>query len=183
MDSEKEEEEVRLRTDGEIVEDIRKETTWVNGETVNEDEGDGEDCNDDDEQITLAEMMDAAVKLEGGAPTVGGCGPELSNLCRKFRIELRRVMMLKAQQMTLDDFFAANPQVCHTLAGCHIVLHCVTNIITHNADNALRFWGNRQYALLQFLLYTNHFFLSPFFFLMKLLSRRKVYSIYYSTVL
>ena len=59
LDSEKEEEEVRLRTDGEIVEDIRKETTWVNGETVNEDEGDGEDCNDDDEQITLAEMMDA----------------------------------------------------------------------------------------------------------------------------
>ena len=41
LDSEKEEEEVRLRTDDEIVEDIRKETAWVSGETVDEDEGDG----------------------------------------------------------------------------------------------------------------------------------------------
>ena len=113
LDNKKEEEEVKLRTDDEIVEDIRKETARVNGETVDEDE-DGEDDdndndNDNDEQITLAGMMDAAMKLETGAPTVGGCGPELSNLCRKFRFELRKVMMLEAQQTTLDDFFAANP--------------------------------------------------------------------------
>ena len=29
-------------------------------------------------------------KLGNGALTVGSCDPELSNLCRKFRVELRR---------------------------------------------------------------------------------------------
>ena len=104
---EQEEEEVRLRTDEEIVGEVARETAQLNGETVDDDEGDGDD--DDKEQITLTEMMVAAMKLENGAPTVGGCGPELSNLCRKFRVELRKAMILEAQQTTLDDFFARRP--------------------------------------------------------------------------
>ena len=39
------------------------------------------------------------------------------------------------------------------LAGGHIVLHYVTIIILHDAENALEFRGNGPYALLQFLLY------------------------------
>jgi len=38
--------------------------------------------------------MDAATKLENGAPTIGAYGPELSKLCRKFRVKLRKVMLL-----------------------------------------------------------------------------------------
>jgi len=49
------------------------------------------DFNDDDdgdgEQITLAEMMDSATKLENRAPAVGSCGAELLNLCCRFRSE------------------------------------------------------------------------------------------------
>lgn len=113
LDGEEEEEEegeVKLRTDEEIVGEVTREMARLNGEAVDEDEGDGnvDDNDEDDEdevQVTLAEMMDAAMKLESGAPMVGGCGPELSNLCRKFRVEVRRMMMLEARQTTLEDFF------------------------------------------------------------------------------
>lgn len=105
LDVEDEEEEVRVRTDEEIVEEVRREEARLNGETVDGDE-EGDDGDDvDEEQITLAEMMDAAMKLENGAPTVGSYGPELSRLCRKFRVELRRAMVLEAQQTTLDNYF------------------------------------------------------------------------------
>jgi hypothetical protein len=107
-----EEEEAKMRTDDEIVEEVMKGTARLNGEAVDEDEGDRDDDDDDDDdlvEVTLAEMMDAATKLENGAPMVGGCGPELSSLCRKFRVELRRMMILEAQQTTLDDFFGRNP--------------------------------------------------------------------------
>jgi hypothetical protein len=101
------EEEGQLRTDEEIVEEVTRGATKFDEEgIVDEDEGDG--C-DDDEQISLAEMMDAATKLENGALTIGGCGPELSNLCCKFRIELRRMMLLEAQQTTLDSYFVRHP--------------------------------------------------------------------------
>ena len=103
-----EEGDVNLRTDEEIVEEIRREAARFNGEVVNEDEGDVSD-DDDEVEVTLAEMMDAAMKLENGAPTVGGCGPQLSNLCRKFRIDLRRAMVLEAQQTTLDNYFVRSP--------------------------------------------------------------------------
>jgi hypothetical protein len=87
----------------------QKETAWLNGEAVDEDEDDrDDDDNDNLVEVTLAEMMDAATKLENGAPMVGGCNPELSSLCRKFRDELRRMMILEAQQTTLDDFFGRN---------------------------------------------------------------------------
>ena len=108
LDGEEEEEGVGPRTDEEIVEEIRRETAKLNGEVVDADEGDSGN-NDEEEPITLTEMMDAATKLESGAPMMGGCGPELSNLCRKFRVELRRIMILEAQQTTLDDFFVQNP--------------------------------------------------------------------------
>ena len=96
------------RTDEEIVEEIRRQTARLNGEVVDADEGDSGD-DGEEEPITLTEMMDAATRLESGAPMVGGRGPELSNLCHKFRVELRRIMILEAQQTTLDDFFVQNP--------------------------------------------------------------------------
>ena len=49
--------------------------------------------------------MDAVTKSEDGAPSVCGCGPTLSNLCRKFRVKLKRVIVFKAQETTLDGFF------------------------------------------------------------------------------
>ena len=98
-----EEEEVKLRTDGEIVEEVTRELAGPEGETVDEVEEDND--SDDEEPLSLAEMMDAAMKLENGAPMVGGCGTELSALCRRFRIELRRAMDQEARQTTLDRFF------------------------------------------------------------------------------
>ena len=53
--------------------------------------------------------MDAATKLENGALSAGGCDPELPNLCRKFRVELRRIIVLEAQQTTLDNYFVRDP--------------------------------------------------------------------------
>ena len=64
---------------------------------------DKEDNDNDEEPINLAELMEMARKLENEAPTVGGSGFEVSKLCRRFRLELRRVMNLKAQQTTLDE--------------------------------------------------------------------------------
>ena len=98
-----EEEEVKLRTDEEIVEEVTRELAGPEGETVDEVEEDND--SDDEEPLSLAEMMDAAMKLENGAPMVGGCGTELSALCRRFRIELRRAMDQEARQTTLDRFF------------------------------------------------------------------------------
>ena len=98
-----EEEEVKLRTDGEIVEEVTRELAGPEGETVDEVEEDND--SDDEEPLSLAEMMDAAMKLENGAPMVGGCGTELSALCRRFGIELRRAMDQEARQTTLDRFF------------------------------------------------------------------------------
>ena len=103
LDGEEEEEEVKLRTDEEIVEEVTREMAGPDGETVDEVEED--DDSDDEESISLAEMMDAAMKLENGAPMVGGCGTELSALCRRFRVELRRAMDQEARQTTLDRFF------------------------------------------------------------------------------
>jgi hypothetical protein len=103
LEGEKEEEEVRVRTDEEIVEEV---TRGTGGETVDDVEEDGD--SDDDEHISLAAMMDAATKLENGAPRVGGSGQELSSVCRKFRLALRRLMMEEAQQTTLDSFFLRN---------------------------------------------------------------------------
>lgn len=54
-------------------------------------------------------MMDAATKLENRALLVGGCGPELLNLCHKFKFELRRMIVLEAQQTTLDSYFVCDP--------------------------------------------------------------------------
>jgi len=42
--------------------------------------------------------MDVATKLETGVPTVGSHGSELSKLCRKFRVQLRKVIALEAQK-------------------------------------------------------------------------------------
>ena len=64
---------------------------------------DKEDNDNDGELINLAELMEVARKLENEAPTVGGSGFEVSKLCRRFRLELKRVMNLKAQQTTLDE--------------------------------------------------------------------------------
>lgn len=103
-EGEEEEEEVRLRTDEEIVEDVTREAARLNGEEVVIEDGEGDES-DDEEQITLTDMMDAATKLENGAFSVGRYGPELSSLCRKFRVELRKVMVLESQQTTLDSYF------------------------------------------------------------------------------
>ena len=104
MDGEEEGEEVKLRTDEEIVEEVIGETARLDGEMADGDEENDDD--DDDDEITLAELMDAAMKLENGAPAIGGHGAELSNLCRKFRGELRKAMLLEARQTTLDGYFA-----------------------------------------------------------------------------
>ena len=107
LDGEEEEEEVKLRTDDEIVEEITRGGTRLSDkEVVDEDDEDS----DGEEQITLTEMMDAAMKLERGAPSVGGSSPDLSNLCRKFRLEVQRIMVLEAKQTTLDSFFICTPQ-------------------------------------------------------------------------
>ena len=99
LDGEEEDEEVKLRTDEEIIEEVTGEIAQLNGEVVDEDE---EDDEDDEEHITLTEMMDAATRLEKGAPAIGSHGAELSSLCRKFRVELRKAMLLEARQTTLD---------------------------------------------------------------------------------
>ena len=104
LDGEQEEER-QSRTDEEIVEEITRGMATLDDEEIVEDEDDG--C--DDEEISLSEMMDAATKLEKGALTVGGCGPELSSLCRKFRVELRKMILLEAQQTTLDSYFVRHP--------------------------------------------------------------------------
>ena len=98
LNGKEEKEEVKLRTDDKIVEEVKGETAQ---EVVVEDEDDS----DNKEQATLTEMMDAAMKLEKGASSLGGCGPELSNLCHRFRLEVQRVMILKAKQTTLNSFF------------------------------------------------------------------------------
>ena len=78
LDGEEEEEEVKPRTDDEIIEEITRGGTQLSDkEVVNEDDEDS----DGEEQITLTEMMDVVMKLERGAPSVGGSGPDLSNLC------------------------------------------------------------------------------------------------------
>ena len=73
--------------------------------TSKDEEGDNSDDDDDVAHVSRAEMMEAAAKLEIGALTAGGCGPELSDLCRKFRIELGRLTILEMRQTTLDSFF------------------------------------------------------------------------------
>jgi hypothetical protein len=105
LDGEQEEER-QSRTDEEIVEEITRGMATLDNDEIIEDEDDG--CGDE-EEISLAEMMDAATKLEKGALTVGGCGPELSNLCRKFRVELRKTILLEAQQTTLNSYFVRHP--------------------------------------------------------------------------
>ena len=140
-DGEEQEEEVRVRTDEEIVQEVAREAAQRDGKIADKCEEGPDPDSDDEEQVNLAEMMDAATKLENGAAEIGGCGSELSALCRKFRVELRRAMNREAQQL------------CHAPGWGHIVLHYVTSIILHNAENALEFRGNRHYALLHFLLY------------------------------
>ena len=43
--------------------------------------------------------MDVATKLENRALSVRCCGLELLILCRKFRVELERIMILEAKQI------------------------------------------------------------------------------------
>ena len=78
--------------------------TQAGGEEVNKDKDDS----NGKEQMTLTEMMGVATKLEKGAPLLGGCGPELSNLCCKFRLETQRMMILKAKQTMLNSFFVCS---------------------------------------------------------------------------
>ena len=53
------------------------------------DEDEGDD-GDDEEQITLAEMMDLAMKLENGAPAIGAHGDKLSSLSPSSELSLGR---------------------------------------------------------------------------------------------
>ena len=50
-------------------------------------------------------------------------------------------MLLEARQTTLDGYFRRDPYARRAFGGRHRVLHYVTNIILHNPNNALKFWG------------------------------------------
>ena len=50
-------------------------------------------------------MQANQAQLENGAAGIGGCGSELSVLCRKFGVELRRAMNREAQQGTIESYF------------------------------------------------------------------------------
>ena len=88
--------------------------------------------------------MAAALKLENGAPAVGSCGTELSALCRRFRVELRRVMDQEARQTTLAD---SRPMILSRPWLGATMLQYVTVLIMYNGENAVRFLGDGPYAL------------------------------------
>ena len=102
-------EEVRLRTDDEIVAEVTREEAKLDGEDTDVDEDKEDTDNDEKPGMTLAEMMDTAMRLENEAPTAGGCGSEVAKILRRFRLELRRTMDLEAQQTTLDRYFTRDP--------------------------------------------------------------------------
>ena len=67
------------------------------------------------------------------------------SFCRKFRVELQRAMNREAQRRTIVSrvtLCVGASSFVTLLAGGHIVLHYVTIIILHNAENALEFRGN-----------------------------------------
>ena len=78
-----------------------------------------------------------------GALVIEGCGSKLLTFSRKFR---------EAQQTALDGFESAQgsgPVSTVTLcAWGRMAFQYVTNLIMHNAENALGFWGNGRYVLL-----------------------------------
>jgi hypothetical protein len=89
LEGKEEGEEVRLRTDEEIIEEVKKDMAPPE-EAIDE----TKDDSDEDELVSLAVMMDATMKLESRAPGVGGRRSELLKLCHKFRVELSKSMAL-----------------------------------------------------------------------------------------
>ena len=90
--------------------------------------------------LLMQEVMAAATKLENRALSVRGCGLELSILCRKFRVELERMMVLEAKQIYIHSI--ATHRLVTLLAMCHVELRYVTIFVLHDVQNALGFLGN-----------------------------------------